>query len=159
MSTNHPFHRVNESSDYTDYESYIELPPIDGKQRSIVVRLTFKHKENSAYSSLTYEVEGSHTDLQAVAEDGITRNLFNEITGAAIPKVVFNHRVSIPADICVDVISDRKLTPVEAVEKAYQDFTDDGADIQGIDGGRVYVCSRDDCLRRGILETIDEEEV
>ncbi len=159
MTTNHPFQKINEDSMHIDYEAAIDLPPLDGKERSIVVRLSFDKERKSAYSSLTYEVDGSHTDLQAVSEDGITRNLFNEITGAEIPKVTFNHRVSLPADICVDVISDRKLTPVEAVEKAYQDFADVGADIQGVDGGRVYVSSLDDCLTQGTLETIDMEEV
>lgn len=94
MTTSHPFQQVNEDSMHIDYEAYIDLPTLDGKDRSIVVRLSFDKEKQSAYSTLTYEVDGSHTDLSAVSEDGITRNLYNEITGAQIARFVFTHRVS-----------------------------------------------------------------
>lgn len=159
MTTSHPFQQVNEDSMHIDYEAYIDLPTLDGKDRSIVVRLSFDKEKQSAYSTLTYEVDGSHTDLSAVSEDGITRNLYNEITGAQIARFVFTHRVSLPADICVDVISDRKLTPSEAAEKAWEKFPDDGSMI-GLGGrGKVYVAERDLCLRTGRIEDIDWEEV
>jgi len=159
MTTKHPFQKVNEDSMHIDYEAYIDLPTLDGKERAIVVRLSFDKEKQSAYSTLTYEVDGSHTDLSAVSEDGITRNLYNEMTGAQIPKVVFNHRVCLPADICVDVISDRKLTLIEAINKAWDNFPCDGADIEGAESGRVYVVERLVCQRAGRIETIDTEEV
>lgn len=71
-----PFHLIQDNCDYSDYETYVELPTL-GKERSIVIRLSFNHKEGTGYSSLTYEVNGSHTELR----DGIPGDVFREIVG------------------------------------------------------------------------------
>jgi len=65
------------------------------------------------------------------------------------------------SDVCSSdlVISDRKLTLIEAINKAWDNFPCDGADIEGAESGRVYVVERLVCQRAGRIETIDTEEV
>ena len=77
----HPFLHIQDFENYSDYEACIELPPLHGQERSIVVRLTLDTNTNQAYPTLTYEVDGSHVELSQHAPvfDG---DLFREIVTA-----------------------------------------------------------------------------
>ena len=78
MKSTNPFHLVQDTEGYTDFEAYHELPPFpDGRERSVVVRLTLNKDSNEAYPTLTYETEGSHMSLQ----DTFSEDIFREIVG------------------------------------------------------------------------------
>jgi hypothetical protein len=62
MSIN-PFQPIPSSSEHSDeWEASIELPPLpDGRGRSVVVGLTLRD-DGRGFTSLTYEVDGIHTE-------------------------------------------------------------------------------------------------
>jgi hypothetical protein len=64
---------------YHDAELTWELPKLNGKERSLCVRLTLVEGMDRAYPVITYEVDGNLTEL--VDNPGFTEALWLEITG------------------------------------------------------------------------------
>jgi hypothetical protein len=75
------------ASDYTDYELYWELPPINlpnkqwPQEQSIRARFSYDHGESKAYGILMHEIEGNDSLL---AEFALTGEDFHQITGHPI---------------------------------------------------------------------------
>jgi hypothetical protein len=62
--------KINDDSEYTDYELYHELPSFDdpasnsvANEHSIIVRLCYDHDNQKAYGHVTHEVNGQHFEL------------------------------------------------------------------------------------------------
>lgn len=79
-----PFEITNNDG-YLDADLSWELPKLGDRERSINLRLTHVRGTNMCYTTITYEVDGTHTELEN--HNGVfNRALWEEITGEKAPK-------------------------------------------------------------------------
>jgi hypothetical protein len=77
--------KVNDSTDYIDYEIAFDLAPYDDKaadsvanEHSLIVRLSYDHLDRVAFGVVVYEVNGNSSELGALS---LTVEDFGRITG------------------------------------------------------------------------------
>ena len=71
----------------------------------------------------------------------------------------YSHRIAVEAGICFDLESDNNSPTLAEVDEAVG-WLVDGADIDGLSGGRVYLTTRDAMKAHGfsVEDTVENDE-